>query len=223
MSKNQEIVNLFSKDFTTTDFRKRGRADKFVCPLESVCKVSQEKEPIWTAGFGDEETNVMIVAEAPSSKGGLGPNITGQVKEWVNEESVNALFRFVKSYFNTVPYFTDLMKCGVAKQTKQEKQIFKTRISQCLKHYLVEKIKIIKPEFVLCVGIESFNALTEAKRNKLIAEDVELIKLIHYGKQANLPLTSSDKENIIWPYQLKKISKDKLLDLDFFNNNATSS
>ncbi len=219
MSKTEKIIQLFSNVFDTGDFYTRGEAHGFKCPCMEMeeCSVNKDQEPIWSSCLGDEDTNVMIVAEAPSSKGGTGPHIAGLVENWNDEETVNSLFRFVRAHFNTIPYFTDLMKCGVERQTKNAKRIFKKRIANCVSVFLLKEIRLIKPKIILCVGVESYNALIHAKEIGKIDGTIELVKLIHYGKQANLPLTSSDKENIIWPFQVGKINTDKIKDIEFFS------
>ena len=219
MTKYDQIVALFQKDFICNDFAIRGKAEAFICPLQQECKVNQVAEPIWTAALGSDDTKVMIVAEAPSAKGGIGPHIGGLVKNWTHEKSVNSLFTFVQKYFNTIPYFTDLMKCGVSRQTKEKKSlVFKARIKNCLTHYLLKEIKIIKPEIILCVGNLSFSALKDCRNRGLINDSTKLVKLIHYGRQAGLPLSPDDKKNLIWPIQVGKVSKDRLRDLSYFKD-----
>jgi uracil-DNA glycosylase len=221
MTRNQQISELFSEDFKCKNFFERGRADMFTCPKQSQCRVDQKKEAIWSPGIGDEGTQVMIVAEAPSKKGGLGPHISGLIGAFSQAEAVNGLLRFAKKYFNTVPYFTDLMKCGVREQTKQAKHVFRDRTLNCVEHFLLKEIEIIKPHTILCVGASSFAAIKQCKETGQINKDIEIIKLIHYGRQANLPLTKEDKENIIWPLQLRKISAEKIFELDFIKRNAS--
>jgi uracil-DNA glycosylase len=217
MSYYQEIIDLFSKDFKCKNMLLRGKAVAFTCEKQSECKVNQKKEPIWSSGLGTESTEVMIVAEAPSKKGGLGANITGLVADWPNEEVVQALFRFVKEYYNTVPYFADLMKCGVYAQTKQAKKVFSIRKINCIEHFLIKEIAIVKPKTILCLGSVSYKALEDCKKLGQIKNDIKLVKLIHYGKQANLQLTSKDKEKLIWPFEAGKIDKNKMSELHYFN------
>ena len=221
MTQHQQISELLSYDFKCKSFLERSRADGFTCPKQSQCKVDQKNEPIWSPGIGDEGTSVMIVAEAPSKKAGLGPHISGLMETFSHEEAVNGLLRFVKKHFNTVPYFTDLMKCGVAEQTKQAKLVFRDRTSNCVEHFLLKEIEIIKPLVILCIGASSFYALKQCKETGKIDENIKIVKLIHYGQQANLPLTKEDKENIIWPLQLGKISPEKIVELDFIKRNAS--
>ncbi len=219
MTKNEQIIALFQKDFKCKDFAIRGKAESFTCFKQSECKTDQDVEPIWSAALGSDETNVMIVAEAPSAKGGIGPHIGGLAENWTHEKSVNSLFTFVQKYFDTIPYFTDLMKCGVSRQTKEKKSlVFKTRIRNCLKHFLLREIKIIDPEIILCVGNLSYRALKDCKNRGLIKDLTKLIKLIHYGRQAGLPLSPNDKNNLIWPIQVGKISKDRLCELSYFKD-----
>lgn len=212
----KKIEKLFKKDFQCDDFYKRGSAMKFTCPKIKECKVNEETEPIWTSYIGDDNSNVMVVAEAPSKTGGTGAQIGGLTIDNMKDPGLRALFNFVKNYFNTIPYFTDLMKCGVAKQTKEYKKVFKIRKSNCVKHFLLKEIEILKPRVILCVGSESFNEIKNAREKGIIKNEIEVYKLLHYGRQANLPIKSDDKEKIIWPYQINRISKDKLTELDYF-------
>lgn len=209
LNKEDRIIDLFHDSFKAESYLKRGMPCIFKCEHQSECEVDIKNEPIWMPAFGDNGTKVMIVAEAPSSTGGKGPHIGGYIKDWEkeNETTVNSLFRYVRKFYNTIPYFTDLMKCGISRQSTEKKnKVFNKRTKYCADKFLIKEIEIITPEVILCVGKRAFDALNNYKDKY----NYELIQLIHYGRQANLPLTSEDKENIIWPLQSNKISKDEI-------------
>jgi|GEM_PF-2803843 len=216
MSKTDKLISLFTTEFITDDFLSKGKAKDFRCPLIDKCAVNKAEEPIWSPALGDESTTIMIVGEAPSrrKKGGAGPHIGGQFKDWTDGEAVHSLLRFVKSHFGTIPYFTDVMKCGVASQTRAHKNaVFEIRSRNCVKRFLLKEIEIIDPETILCLGKTSFIALKKAQESGAIKASIRLINLIHYGKQAGLPLTAKDKETILWPLQLGKVSVNSISNL----------
>lgn len=216
MSKTENLISLFATDFITHDFLLKGKANDFKCPLIDKCAVNKAEEPIWSPALGDESTTVMIVGEAPSrrKKGGAGPHIGGQFKDWTDGEAVHSLLRFVKTHFGTVPHFTDVMKCGVASQTRAHKKaVFEIRTRNCVERFLLKEIEIIDPETILCLGKTSFIALQKAQESGAIKSSIRLVNLIHYGKQAGLPLTAKDKETILWPLQMGKISLASISDL----------
>lgn len=216
MSKTDKLISLFTTEFITDDFFSKGKADDFRCPLIDKCTVNKAEEPIWSPALGDEGTTIMIVGEAPSrrKKGGAGPHIGGQFKDWTDGEAVHSLLRFVQTHFRTVPYFTDVMKCGVASQTPAHKKaVFEIRTRNCTKRFLFKEIEIIDPKTILCLGKTSFIALKGAQENGSIKQSINLVNLIHYGKQAGLPLTAKDKETILWPLQLGKIPVNAIMSL----------
>ena len=221
MTKNEQIIKLFEKVFKTDSFSKKGPAKEFACPFQTECKVDSKKEPIWSPILGDSQTRIMIVGEAPSSAGGKGPHmhIGGYIKDkdyQGDERPQNALFTFVKEHYKTTPYFTNLMKCGVSQQTKEKKRVFNVRTKNCAEHFLLKEIEIIDPEVVLCVGKESWDALQSFQNKGRIKESTELVFLIHYSKQAGLPLTIEDKKKVIWPWQVGKLPKEKIFEIKFF-------
>ena len=136
MTKNEKIFKLFSNNFQCDDFRKNGQALGFSCPHEKECNVNKHDQPIWSAAVGDENTSVMIVGEAPSKTGGPGPHIGGLLANWeVDKRSpVGSQRSFVQEYYHTIPYFTDLAKCGVVRQ--QDKKALKHRIIKCIEYLL---------------------------------------------------------------------------------------
>jgi hypothetical protein len=109
------------------------------------------------------------------------------------------------------------MKCGVHKQTREDKKaVFQIRTANCLEQFLLKEIQILEPEIILCVGKESHVALKQCQKSGRIKATIKLVPLIHYGKQAGLPLTSADKQNLIWPLQVGKLSREGMSELSFF-------
>jgi|SRR6267143_66254 len=218
MTKSNRFKALFAPHFVTKNLLIKGKATDFKCPFLSSCKVQKEDEPIWSPAFGDENTRVMIVAEAPSKrkKSGGGPHIAGRFKDFAEKGALKSLLNFVIKYYHTTPYFTDLMKCGVAKQERDlKKAVFPIRTKNCSTLFLLKEIAIINPELILCTGKTSYDFLSGAKRDGLLKNTKvrEIINLLHYGNQAHLALNANDKETIIWPLQLGKIDFREVTDL----------
>jgi uracil-DNA glycosylase family 4 len=175
------------------------------------------KEACFTPLFGDNDTKIMLVAEAPSvRKNNVGSYVGGMLKD-VPGKNLSSIRDFIKKHYNTTPYFTDLMKCGAEKQTREVKsRIFEIRTENCVKHYLLKEIRIIKPKILICLGWRSFSKLKKVQNEKIIPKNIKVINLLHYGSQANLPLTSQDKLNYIWPVQIGKLKDTNLRRLSFF-------
>ena len=217
MNIHHRLNKLFTKDFHAKDLTKKVAVKTFSCPLITICKVNLKKESCFTPYLGNVGTKIMLVAEAPSVKRkNVGAHVAGLFENTENK-SLNSIRNFVEKYFNTTPYFTDLMKCGVRKQTREEKKkIFGIRTEKCMKHYLLKEIKILQPEIILCLGYLAYTKLKEAKKNGKIDNHIKLRKLLHYGTQASWSLNAEDKLNYIWPLQLGKIPDAKLSNLSYF-------
>jgi len=215
---NTNLLNLFQPAFPTADLSvKKKLSTGFCCDCINECEVEVKEEAIWSPYFGDSNSKVMLIAEAPSITVGKGPHTGGMFKD---SEFVH-LKNFVKKYYNTVPHFTDVMKCGVSRQTAQHKsRVFKKRTKNCFEKYLIKEIEIIKPEVILCLGNTAFDAVNDEfnKADSRIQRSTKIIKLVHYSKQANLQLTIKDKEDIIWPIQIGKLDKENLKDLSKFRD-----
>ena len=210
MTKNERISKLFSKNFKDDDIFKIGPAKAFSCIHEKECDVNKKEEPIWSAAICDENTNIMIVGEAPSNTGGPGPHLGGLFKDWeANKKShFDAQRKFVKKYYHTIPYFTDLVKCGVAKQSNKKK--LNKRIERCSDYLLVKEIQIIRPKFILCAGGVSHSILKKRQKENKIDSSIKLVPLMHYSRQAGLPLSIEDKLNIIWKWQTNSGSRNEI-------------
>ncbi len=222
MSKNDEIFKLFSKNFKTNNFQiqRSIAADSFCCKHEKECKVKKTEEPIWSPSVGNKDTPIMIVAEAPSGEGGEGPHIGGlfELRERSKKSPLYILRQFVKENWGTIPYFTNLVKCGVAKQ--QHKEVLNTRATHCFEYFLAREIKIIQPKIILCIGSLSYSSLKKYQLHNEIDRSIRLIPLMHYSRQAQLPLSPSDKAKIIWKWQADisraQIGEMPLSELSYF-------
>lgn len=229
MTKNDRIFKLFAKYFEADDFLKRGKAKAFHCPNERKCSVDKEKEPIHFPYIGYDNTHVMIVAEAPSiGRGTGGPYIVGRFDD-IDERllgkssPIYAIKTFVKKNYNTVPYFTDLVKCGFANQSSSGKEkILKKRALNCHNKILLREIQIIQPKIILCLGKQSHTLLKEYKSDKNISSSIKLFYLMHYSRRASLPLSPEDKSNIVWEWQIgssserRQIMQEQLSKLSYF-------
>lgn len=217
MNSHSKLIELFSKDFICEDLLIRTKADNFRCPNINKCQIETKEEAQWSPVFGDPDSQVMIIAEAPSTAGGIGPHIGGKMLDW-NEDIIKPLKNFVKEYYNTAPYFTDVVKCGVSKQTKDIKSILPKRIKNCVERFLLNEITIINPTDILCIGKMSYLTVKELKKNHKINGNIKLFPLLHYGRQANLPVTSYEKEKFIWPLQIGKNIGSKIKELKYFSD-----
>jgi len=228
MTKNDEIFKLFSEAFVTRDFRECSPALSFSCPNKTVCKVKKTEEPIWSPSVGSDNTRIMIVAEAPSNADGPGPRIGGlfEDREGTKQSPIHLLREFVRGKWNTTPYFTNLVKCGVASQSN--KDILKKRVPFCFDRFLRREIEIIEPDIILCVGAVAYTKLGRYQSENLVGRSMELFQLIHYSRQAQLPLSPEDKVSLIWKWQVKDISLDEiakmpLSQLSFFSRSPNSA
>ena len=130
------------------------------------------------------------------------------------------LLRFVERYYKCIPHFTDLMKCGIAKQNREQKRIFEIRKRNCVERYLRDEIRIIDPKVILCIGAMAYTAVVELKEKGAIAPE-QIVKLVHYSRQASLPLSAADKENVVWPFQAGMVPVEDLANLSFFEKGST--
>ena len=69
VSKNQQIKELFKKDFADGEWDESGERSvckNFTCTCKDECGVN-DKNPKFSSWIGDENTRIMIIAEAPSA------------------------------------------------------------------------------------------------------------------------------------------------------------
>lgn len=175
------------------------------------CKVDLVKEAAYTPAIGNENTEVMLVAESPSTKLGKGAFIAGHVDTISpSDKTINKLISTIKKYYNGVtPYFTDVIKCGLEKTAYKEK--LAARKKNYVEKFLIQEIAIINPKKIVCVGKFSFDILKEIQAKGRIDSKIEVIQVTHYSQRASFPLTIDDKAEIMWPIELGLISKEEAL------------
>jgi hypothetical protein len=210
MNKNKKIINLFSKTFPSSNFYQKSRIDNFYCQNQKDCRVNLAKEATYTPYLGDVNTSVMVIAEAPSVTCGKGAYIGGSFSdlEVTNKSPIHIVRDFCQKNFNTIPYFTDLVKCGIEKQ--QNKKLLNIRYKNCIEHFLLKEIQIIEPEYILCIGKTSYDFMVEYKKNGKIKEPIKIFNLLHYSRRAMLPLSDKDKIDLVWKIQTGIIGKGDL-------------
>ncbi len=230
MGKEEKLNALYSEFITgkqneNTPIRDPKRV-KMVCKWEQECEFDPTCESCWTPWTGDGKARFMVVAEAPSTrkKGSEGPCVAppfNKVKD--SKSDLSVLAEFIDENFTGIPYFTDVLKCGISNQTSAHKKAkFEKRFDKC-RGFLEREIEILDPEFIIAVGSYAREKL------KIILTDmqrpnVEVINLLHYSRNAALPVTTDEKKDLIWPLQLqdwldKPIkNKDRLSNLKYFKN-----
>lgn len=228
MTKNDRIKNLFKTKFGDGEWDATGKRTicKFKCTKCSI----EPKSPRYSGLLGSDDTDVMLIAEAPSASNGVDAYFGGQLEivlpKLKASKSLGQLIDFTKSDGKT-PYFTDVCKCGVSKQNKKS-GLSKARQKNCINNFLKDEILIIEPRIIYCIGKTAYIAIKTLKNDKSIAEEspklfdilkqAQIVELIHYSNQAGFPLKDSDKL-IIWEIQSGRIPKKdfaaKILSLDF--------
>jgi uracil-DNA glycosylase len=215
MHRKDEIFDLFNrklfaerleiKEFLTRTPPNSSERHVFACEHKDDCKVVRSKHPIWTPALGDENTAVMIVGEAPGAIEGPGVHFSGLFADWeYNPRSPGVQLRnWVKDNYGTVPYFTDLAKCGLAKQ--QDKGLLKIRIPKCVEYLLQREIELLAPKTILCVGNRAYYFIRKLETGK-----ADIFKLLHYSRRSSLPLSIEDKTQIIWKWQTRLLSDEDL-------------
>ena len=221
MNKREKLFKLFGEVFkfeNNTNLKEKFKVDKFECGCLHKCEVNLEKEASYTAWWGEEKSDIMLVAEAPSTAGGEGAFWAGDYESMIDTKgNFNKLKEYFEESTDSYPHFTDLIKCGFEKQNDKSK--LKIRVKNCTEKFLLKEIKILNPAIIICVGTQSrdfFETLKE--ENQSILKNIDIIYLMHYSGQAFLPLTIDDKVNIIWPIQMgtKKPDGPTLSKLSYF-------
>ena len=222
-SKRKKIEELFRDNFCDKynakieDVDSPSQFREFKCKYKKDCDYSKET-PTWTASFGDEKSTVMIIAESPSGEGGVYcDKISGKWAEdkEKKDEGKRAIIKFAKDQCESNkrwPYFTDFIKCGVAKGTNREdkKENLEKRKDNCFKMFLLKEIGIIKPKKILCIGGSAYEwLLSYVESGELDKYKDKIIKLTHYSPQARLSLTAEEKKEYVWPYEIKKEKPNK--------------
>lgn len=208
--KNQAIIDLFRSEFADFEhFPKEPTKVELKCNCHASCKVDVSREASYTGILGDTNTDIMIVAESPSTKNGNGCFLGGNINHLLNgnDKNLKSLINFITNYDaqKRHPYFTDTIKCGLEKTREKEK--LNPRKDNCTQKFLLKEIDIIQPKLIVCLGSHSYVILAQLKKDEKINKGIELVKVHHYSNRASLTLTIEDKENIIWPIQFKMLNK----------------
>jgi len=223
--KNIEILYRKIIDFNDISVNQNVNSENFhceCCDIKNPCIVRSDMDPINTCYIGDEESDILLVGEAPSAEEGLGPIISGRFDE-IKPSDNSPIYKvrdFIKEYYKMTPYFTDLIKCGFPKQEKKDG--LNQRKKNCFPYLLLQEIKYIKPRYIFCVGVTANNTITSKYNKKLILDivpNVKIVKLIHYCGTANhikidgniYGLDIEKKYKYIWPWQSGFISKEEML------------
>ncbi len=170
-------------------------------PLQRGLSCRYQKETIWSARFGDEKSEIMVIAEAPSNKEGAGLYKGGLFLN-VGQNPKSPLYKvrdFVRHNFQTIPYCTNIVKCGVENQSHKEK--FELRMEACVKHILLKEITSLNPKKIFCLGRTAFDRVETLQKKNLIDKMISIRFLTHYANRAGLPLKIEDKYNWIWACQ----------------------
>jgi len=231
MTLTDDIFNLFNKELfceklKKDDFVKRtrpGKPEKYVfsCKHKRECYVDENVHPIWTPALGCDDSEVMVIGEAPSGAEEIGVHFGGLFSEWKNSKKSNviSLKKWVEKYYGKTPYFTDLVKCGAENQ--QDKQILKIRIPLC-EYILIQEINYVRPKTIICLGNTAFYYVRKLKEDNKISAIEHIKKLTHYSGRAMLNISIKDKMNLIWEwqisseYQKRKLAKEPLSKLSYF-------
>lgn len=220
-NKNQRLIELFETHFGKGKWPDNGVKKKceFKCIHSEDCKV-ESSSPRYTGALGSKDTDVMLIAEAPSSAEGIGSYFGGNIKDSLaistKSDGLNNLISFIEKGQKTTPYFTDVIKCGVPKQNNKS-GLSKNRKNNCIKYFLDKEIEIINPRIIFCIGKTAFNVINKINLSK----KYEVINLIHYSRQANMHLSISDKKKI-WEIQSGIVNENEfdnvILNLECITN-----
>lgn len=218
----KKIETIFKKCFKFDSFKNSANKHvNFHCPLIKACKVNVKADPIYTGIPTTNETDIMVIAEAPSAVGGVGAKISSFIEhiEVSKKSELYELIEFIKDTNNgKYPYFTDIIKCGFKNQKAKD---IKLRKSNCVDLLLLKEIEAVNPQKIYCVGKSSYNMLCELKKNGRINKKIDLISLLHYSRNGNLIFSIKDKK-LIWLRQSNKINKEEFIQLipkmDAFKN-----
>jgi hypothetical protein len=189
------LNRLFSIGFRYRNLDRYGEGIEFFCPDLKRCRVDPTREPIYTPYTGEKGSTLMAVAEAPSASNGVGPFCGGlfaDVERHLDMKAspVNLVLHFVRHKYGFIPHFTDVVKCGLAKQS--DRRLLKKRFGNCRERFLVNEIKILKPEIILCFGRTAERNVNKVLKN-LPPGKQEVKYLLHYSRNNNRYHKNCDK------------------------------
>lgn len=175
----------------------------FKCKSKIICNVNLLKETCCTPYYGDEKSDIMLIAESPSSIYGVGFYLGGysrNIKSNKKNDNLEELLKFIVG-INGGKYsrFTDIVKCGMEKSKLKEQLAI--RKQPCMNLYLIREIEIVCPKHIICIGNDSYNEVLKLQQLKKIDTQIKITKLHHYSNRASLTLSIHDKREVIWPLQ----------------------
>lgn len=234
--KMQDLLDKLKNVFGAEPMEHEGKSRGFQCPHREKCMPKLEECVAMSPIFPDfperiSGRRIMLVGEAPSTRGGKGV-ITGGIYEQCEEEirkepGLSALYDFVKrSFDHAVPYFTDAVKCGTA--PGERKKVLAARADTCFNIFLRYEIQAFNPEIIICAGKISYDTIKEKNANDELISASNIVKILHYGRQAGLPLSAKEKRDIIWPIQIARamggrihagIQDAKIQDISYLKGN----
>lgn len=214
-AKLDELKFYFETNFV--DFSSSNPTNDFKCQNILKCDVHLENETACTGRFGNPNSEMMVVAEAPSTSGGSGCKVLTPFEEgfedklFVNPktgkpkpDNFKKLIKFLKSINNNMyPYFTDAVKCGT-NHTSNKSKLTK-RKTLCSETFLMAEINILKPKIIICLGSFAREIVEKLQNTNRINTDINIVQIAHFSNRASLTLSIDDKVEVIWPLQLKQL------------------
>lgn len=206
---NEKLKNHFLTHYSKgSEFSDIKKECSLTCKHAIACEFSLDHEASFSGALGDPESKIMVVAESPSTRWGKGAHITGLTAKLVNDKEIKKsrelliLLEYLKNIYGSFPYFTDFVKCGVKKT--REKELLTIRKHNCVETHLIEEMKILNPEKIVCLGNDSHDAVVKLFIELYPKKKVEdhVFKITHFSRSASLPLSMKDKMNVIWKLEL---------------------
>lgn len=215
-SRNEQLKAHFSTHYSSSGvFGESIQKCALTCKHATQCNFLEETEASFTGAMGDPASTVMVVAESPSGGWGKGAHFSGHssnlaaVEEGQKVSELMKLLTYLRDLYGAYPYFTDWIKCGVAKTN--DKALLNIRKYHCVETHLREEIRILNPTKIVCLGNDCFADVSRLA-HQMFPEKANsdfVIKLTHFSRRASLPLTIKDKMDIIWKLELGLISDEE--------------
>lgn len=229
MTKNDRLIKLFIEEFgEPIEPLSEGKVEcyfKCKCQFKATRPCDIDRNSLkYTGILGHTDTDIMVIAEAPSATNGNGAYFGGQLETMLHKlkgaNQLKLLIEFAKED-GKYPYFTDINKCGVPDQSRKN-GLNKIRRDNCIDTFLKQEILIIEPRLIYCIGQTAYKAIIDLKNNtSLNNENPELskilgaahiVELLHYSQQAGIPLSAQDKETI-WKIQAGRTTRKEFASL----------
>jgi len=171
-----------------------------ICKFKESCELGKTNGKCVGGFWGDNNSEVLIIAESPSGEGKFfGKSFGADL-----DKNQKALSEFIKDNFNgSVAFFTDAVKCSVGELTgKSKAEILNDSFKWCIEH-LRKEIEYLKPKVIFCVGEFSYKKITD--NSEYLFENVlqrpGIYKIMHYSNRRSVDVNIEVKKNIIWPLE----------------------